>query len=199
MTRNDGWQHNHQRFGAQLGSLQAILHTKDHLLIQSSESRQREILVQIARNFHQYYGADSELVGSKEAYRKHSHKGNVITVSQHPQTIIPSHSRSAIRINAGKGILVCDYAGKERLYPFQPGLGAIFLQPLSGQRLEMVIWGFDTAGLEYASRLVPMLTGVGQPDFIIVSKACLWKGAAGVLAAGFLDHSWQVSQASYLS
>jgi hypothetical protein len=46
---------------------------------------------------------------------------------------------------------------------------------------------------------LPMLTGVGQPDFIIVSKRCAWEGAAGVHAMGSFDNSWGVSETSFVS
>ena len=81
----------------------------------------------------------------------------------------------------------------------EEGLGAIFLRPLPDERLNIVIWGVDDAGLRSAARLMPMLTGVGQPDFMIVSQACAWKGAAGIVALGFLDYRWNVSKSSYLS
>lgn len=63
----------------------------------------------------------------------------------------------------------------------------------------MVVWGFDKRGLRTAARLVPMLSGVGQPDFIVVGNESTWKGHAGIVAMGFLDYAWNVSQASYLS
>jgi len=51
--------------------------------------------------------------------------------------------------------------------------------------LELDVWGSDARGLEIAARLVPMLTGVGQPDFVIADKTMLEQGAGGVLAMGF--------------
>ena len=104
-----------------------------------------------------------------------------------------------ISIEEGKGVGVRDASGDTRLYPFEDGLGAIFLRPLLEERLEMVIWGFDETGLRQAARLVPMLTGVGQPEFIVCSKDTAWKGVAGVLAMGSFDHHWNVSYASFLS
>ena len=75
----------------------------------------------------------------------------------------------------------------------------MFLRPLEAQRLELVVWGFDLDGLEQAARLVPTLTGVGQPDFIVLSPQCRWKGYGAVYAAGFFDWSWQISLGSYIS
>lgn len=78
-------------------------------------------------------------------------------------------------------------------------MGAIFLRPLLNERLELVVWGFDQQGLRQAARLVPMLTGVGQPEFVVVSQRCAWEGAAGVLAMGSFDNFWNVSEASFVS
>lgn len=92
-----------------------------------------------------------------------------------------------------------DAFGFRRTYQFEAGLGAAFLRPLPDERLELVIWGYDDTGLRQAARLVPMLTGVGQPDFIVVSRRCGWKGASGVLAMGLFDYAWKVSKASFLA
>ena len=88
--------------------------------------------------------------------------------------------------------------GKPRTFHFEEGLGAIFLSPLPDCRLELVIWGIDALGLRLAARLFPMLTGVGQPDFIIVSKRCAWEGAAGALAMGPFTNCWKASDESFI-
>lgn len=76
-------------------------------------------------------------------------------------------------------------------------MGAIFLRPLDDERLELVIWGYDVDGLQQAARLAPTLTGVGQPDFIVTTAECRWRGAAGVAAAGFFSYDWQIAAESY--
>lgn len=97
-----------------------------------------------------------------------------------------------------KGIRIRGPSGLEEVVPFEPGIGAVYLGPLEGERLELLVWGFDVDGLRSASRLMPSLTGVGQPDFVIVRKECMWLGAAGVIAMGFFDYTWNVSKGSYL-
>lgn len=77
-------------------------------------------------------------------------------------------------------------------------MGVIFLRPLEDEKLELVVWGSDIEGLEQAARLVPTLTGVGQPDFLVLSESCRWKGHAGLYAACFFDHSWRISPGSYI-
>lgn len=152
--------------------------------------------LQIARNLFQYFGADAEIIESASAYQ--GEVGNLIRVEK-GSTISPSHLPSyPITVDQGKGICIRDARGSERLYGFEEGLGALYLSPLPHERLELKIWGFDEDGLRQAARLLPMLTGVGQPDFILVRKRCAWEGAGGVLGMGSFDSFWNVSEASFL-
>lgn len=47
--------------------------------------------------------------------------------------------------------------------------------------------GTDDTGLERATRLLPLRTGIAVPDFIVVSQAANWIGAGGVVAAGYVQ------------
>ena len=76
---------------------------------------------------------------------------------------------------------------------------AIFVRPLGTGKLELVIWGADDERTWQAARLMPTLTGVGQPDFVVLSESCKWKGVDGVVAMGFFGHNWNVTRSSYLS
>lgn len=105
----------------------------------------------------------------------------------HPITIDSHNSLSIKRDTGGEG----KYSGQS--------IGAIFLRPLKSESLELVVWGADEEGLRTAARLAPMLTGVGQPDFVVVSKGILRKGADGVLALGFFDTQWKVSKNSFFT
>jgi hypothetical protein len=64
---------------------------------------------------------------------------------------------------------------------------------LPEERLELVVWAADRASLQAAVRLMPMMTGVGVPDFVVADTTMLWKGVEGALAMGFLDENWQAS------
>ena len=164
--------------------------------MQSQKHQTFAIASQVSRNLFQYFAADSEIitaVGDEKATT-----GNIITVVQGIESTLLRTTSHAIEVRPESGLCVRLATGYQKCYPFVKGLGAIYLQPLVGERLQLVIWGFDETGLRYASRLVPMLTGVGQADFIVVSRECLWKGTAGALAMGFFDHAWNVSHASYL-
>lgn len=84
-------------------------------------------------------------------------------------------------------------------YLSSAGLGAIFLRPLPVGAVELVVWGYDADGLDVVSRLVPMLPGVGQPDFVVADRRMLQEGAGGVLAMGFFDHLWNITENSYFT
>ena len=155
--------------------------------------------LQISRNLFQYFSGDSDI--------SHPHRplstpspGNVISVGigREPQTL--GNGIGHPISSEAEGICVkIPNTTDRKCYRYQPGLGAIFLRPLEDARLELVVWGLDEAGLRQAARLVPTLTGVGQPDFVILDDQCRWKGHAALLAAGFLDYAWQVSAGSYLT
>lgn len=176
--------------------MDAILRTRGSFLILAPSPSVSAAASQIARNLFQYFGADSKIVECQRV--PPSQIGNVISLLIGPTVSFPRPILPFVRF-LPTGISLLDALGYEHSYEFEEGLGMVFLRPLVGERLEMVVWGFDEAGLHQASRLLPMLTGVGQPDFVILSKKCSWKGAAGVLAMGFFDHKWRVSRASFLS
>jgi hypothetical protein len=97
-------------------------------------------------------------------------------------------------------IVVENAQGSKRTYRLRKdGLAAIYLRPLPNERLELIVWGVDAASLKVAARLVPMMTGVGVPDFVIADSKMLWKGIEGTLAMGFLDENWNVSSNAILS
>jgi len=96
------------------------------------------------------------------------------------------------------GIKIRDEVGLEHFYAVEhDGLAAVFLRPLEHDRLELVIWGSTHDSLAVAARLVPMLTGVGQPEFLIVTKESKLKGLEGVVAMGSFDSQWNMSKASF--
>lgn len=155
--------------------------------------------LQVSRNLFQYFAADSEIVdvsgnGGCGEY-------NTIKISLGKDSIRNTSvtTASAIGLVEDEGVYICRPNGKNRLFKYQEGLGAIFLRPKDVDMLELAVWGFDAVGLRQAARLLPMLTGVGQPDFVIVSKKCAWEGAAGVLAMGSFDNFWKVAEGSFVS
>ena len=196
MTQDEHWKCLSQRYGSQLGALDAILRTRGPLLIQSQGSNTLKTALQISRNLYQYFGADGLITESVDS--DDTSPSNVISIYQGADTLPETVPAFPIEFDATKGICIRNAAGRQKCYPLTAGVGTLFLHPLPMERLQLVVWGFDEAGLRSASRLMPMLTGVGQADFIVAGPECSWKGAAGVMAAGFFDTSWNVSAASYM-
>ncbi len=155
------------------------------------------VALQISRNLFQYFGADSEIVQLDAPLGEH--KGNLITVSLGRGIPLCPLANFPVAIDKERGVSVSSKYGAKRFFEFQEGLGALLLRPLPSERLELLIWGYDIHGLRHAARLLPIVTGVGQPDFVIVSKKCAWRGAGGVHAMGFFNSLWEVSENSFVA
>ena len=184
----------------QFGNIEAILRSKGVFNIANANVATKPIALQIARNLHQYYAADSAIRESESQI--HDEKGNLITVSLGDKFSTPTKGNFPINVGAFS-LTIRDDVGVVTEYPRYVGqdigLGAIFVRPLGDDRLELVVWGVDLKGLEIAARLVPTITGAGQPDFVITTTRCLERGLGGVLAMGFFDSLWNVSKTSYLT
>ena len=195
---NCDWRSIEQRYGTQLGSLDSILRSRGpfKIVVPDPGTATARVALQISRNLFQYFTADTEIVSF--AAPKFDGGNHIrVEVGEHlSRSTLKSHP---ITVEKNTGIAVRDSLGMRREYAFKEGLGAIFLRPLPNERLEMVVWGYDTNGLSHAARLVPTITGVGQPDFVVVSRKCAWKGMGGTLAMGFFDSFWNVSRASFLA
>ena len=181
----------------QLGPLDSILRTSGRLVIRTWSTETVDMALQVSRNLFQYFAADSEIIHSNADVDQG--EGNVISLALGFDFLGRSSEIHSIAVTKDRGLVLRKHNGQTRAYELQGGLGVIYLRPLVGGRLELVMWGYDNWGLKLASRLVPMLTGVGQPEYIVVSNACAWKGAAGVLAMGSFDNSWNLSEASFIS
>ena len=186
-----------ERFTTQFGGINALLGTNGPFTIQYTSRSAQKLALMISQNLLQYFGADSILENDRVDANKREH-GNLITIgvgnsvgtgylTAHP--IVVSTDSLAIR----------DARGAERVIgPSVGGLGAIYLRPLQHQRLELVIWGTDYNSLFTASKLMPLMTGTGQPDFVVTTVESRWRGLDGAAALGFFDFAWNVSSLSYL-
>lgn len=165
-----------------------------------------DLAVEISRNLFQYYRADSEILIARASAPDDSAEtgqgprrraGNSITVAvsshlptydleQFPIQVCPPY----VRLQTSDGGIV-SYATDE-------AVAAIFLRPRPAERLELVVWGQNKASVVLAARLIPILTGTGQADFVILGKDCAGGGAAGVLAIGFFNQWWRVTGSSFL-
>ncbi|KAL8808987.1 MAG: hypothetical protein Q9200_003830 [Gallowayella weberi] len=194
VSNSDEWLRT-QRHGRWLGGLDAILDTHSQLMV-LTPSETCSLAIQISRNLFQYFGADAEVIGPDQPSETSRENRIILSLGPFDHASSAAAQFESLHIDEGKGLVVRDVRGRLTTYAFTQGLGAIFLRPGRSGTLELVIWGFDDLGLRFAARLIPMLTGVGQPDFVIVGKQCSWKGIAGVHALGFFDNSWNIAKCS---
>ena len=187
-----------ERHGVQLGTLDAILRSSGRFLIRYEPDSTYKIALQVSRNLYQYFSADSELLVGHSSVDEESGNAISITIGE-TLPLLSMGSSFPIDIIEKQGLRVRGAGGESTIFSFQAGLGAIMLRPMPDERLELVVWGFDSLGLRLASRLLPMLTGTAQPDFTIVSERCGWMGAGGVLAMGFFDSHWNVTNTSFIT
>ncbi|KAK3079214.1 hypothetical protein LTS18_005442, partial [Coniosporium uncinatum] len=157
------------RRGRQLGGLLAILRTHGAFTIRYKDKDSYDLALQVSRNLHQYFSADTLLLGDNEY--NDNHTGNLITVVTGDRPQASAMPEFPIQPGPAGGLRVRDSHGRERSYGEEDGtsgLGAIYLRPLSNERLELVIWGADSDATARVARLLPLVTGVGQPDFVVL-------------------------------
>ena len=196
--------------------MDAILRSRGVFRIRDLLGTLPEIALQISRNLHQYFGADTII--SNDLKDEAIGSGNVIDVLLLPQ----AEARTLSTDGAHRCRQLCDEFlhlrhtrdnndlmislslpdGREKWYKTPAnswGFSGAFLSPLENEQLSLIVWGTSKEALRFAARLVPMLTGTGQPDFIICDQRCTWKGAEGVLAMGSFDHEWNITRSSFVS
>jgi len=179
--------------------LDSILQTHGRFKIYSGRNMSESAMaLQISRNMCQYFNADADLLYEDE--KNEQDNGNIIRIVITDRiNLSPSFNTASPRASNTSSVQVTDHDGNVHSYDSDNGLGAIFINQTLTDRSELVIWGSTESGLDIAARLVPMLTGVGQPDFVIADRNMLWKSAGGVLAMGFFDRSGRASTNSYFS
>ena len=180
-----------------MGALDSILFTHGRFLVYSPRDEAFDVALQISRNLFQYFAADVEIFHEDEQLAHH--EGNVIKVALGREVTLCPLAGFPIGVDRDRGISIRTKRSEMKVYNFEEGLGAILLRPLPDERLELLIWGYDICGLRQAARLLPMMTGVGQADFVVSTQKCAWKGAAGVHAMGFFDSLWEVSENSFIT
>lgn len=191
------WPNLATRYGRQRGALDAIMNTFGPLTVFACAEVNRQLALQISRNMLQYFGADCEILEDQEYRPELVRGGNVVVLIRGSQ--VPPSLLSSFPITVQNDVLRLEAKdGFTRKIEAAAGMGAAFLRPLPGERLELVIWGYDDDGLSRAARLIPTITGAGQPDFVILRADSGWKGSGGAVALGFFDHDWQISRSSQL-
>jgi hypothetical protein len=161
------------------------------------------LALQASRNFHQYFGADSVLIDASSTdtgeHGRDTPDGHSVVFALGANIKPCSVKEFPIEIKSDGELTVRQPSGRisRPSRGFDKPLGAIYIRPASSG-IELVVWGSDEAMLRQSARLIPMLTGTGQPDFIIVTEEAMWKGVEGC-HLGFFDAWWQVSKASVIS
>lgn len=182
-----------KRSGRQLGSMTALLRSQGPFIVRHAGSNpMSHIALQISRNLHQYFQADTHISSSPSYLIPSNSTGNVITLAV--GSSLGSQNGFPIRVDQSS-ITVRTYRGQVQEYG-EEARSAAFLRPLEGERLDLVLWGADEEGLRQAARIVPMLTGVGQPDFVVFGESVKWRGIEGALAMGFFDSDWEITGSS---
>lgn len=149
----------------------------------------------MSRNLNQYFRADTIILSRATKTEFGNASGNIILLGL-GDDLKGAKPDFPIQVSSSS-IALKDSRGREQQY--SDARAAAWLRPLGGERLELVLWGKDDEGLRQAARLLPMLTGVGQPDFVVLGEEAKWKGIEGALAMGFFDSHWQVTASSFVS
>ena len=193
---NNAWGSLSERSGRQRGPMDAILRSKGSFQIVYRSSIELSVGLQISRNLLQYYGAAADLKALSDYKEAQGTSGNVIvlTLGSGP----PPAELIGFPLKEEDGLIHVRSWDSAEYHAVADATGAAYLRPLPDERLELVLWGSDEAGLRQAARMVPTLTGVGQPDFVVFGNSARWEGVGGVLAMGFFDYSWNISSTSYL-
>ncbi|KIW92854.1 uncharacterized protein Z519_06703 [Cladophialophora bantiana CBS 173.52] len=191
------WKTLGERYGRQRGVLDAILRSAGPFEVVYDSDETLSIAVQTSRNFLQYFGGDTNIVASSRYEQALDKEANVITIWL--GTFVPDSPLPGFPIRlVNEQILFTAADSRLISLNLESGMGGVWLRPLPGERLELVVWGVDEVGLRQAARLVPTIAGAGQPDFVILGNEARWKGHGGAIAMGFLDRNWKISSASYL-
>ncbi|KKZ60834.1 hypothetical protein EMCG_04482 [[Emmonsia] crescens] len=135
-----------------------------------SEQIMMNVALQISRNLLQYFAADSRILppqtiecnssnSIEEEEEEMRGPGNLITIAignDLPPPALLLHDtfpvymdedQLTVRTTNVHASSSSTRSTTTTKYPLEPDLGAIFLRPLPCQRLELVVWGADVAGL----------------------------------------------------
>jgi predicted esterase len=186
-----------ERLGRQRGGMDAVMRTQGPFEIVLSDDTIAQAAVQVSRNLHQYFGADSRISPGSQYSQALTRNGNVIVLALGDDAPQPLLESFPVNVVDGK----VRFRNAENKLSACLGVGitsGAWLRPLHDQRLELIVWGADMDGLGQATRMIPTLTGAGQPDFVLFGEH-FGKEQGDPVAAGFFDYSWNISASSYFA
>jgi predicted esterase len=192
-----------------LGGINAVLRTGGAFRVRhygSGPFNTFDIALEISRNLQQYYRADSFI---EDAETQPSALGDASNVTISIMVArVPDSSAAPFRFpieivdekgRCGIAIRAAGTQHETSVVASQGITGAIFVRPLpsSATQLELVVWGATVEDAAWAARLIPTLTGVGQPDFVLFDQRIRWMGPQAA-AMGFFDTFWNITPSSVL-
>jgi len=180
------------------GGLSAILRVSySPLVINATTVELSSLAEQVSRNLNNYFGADTEIVISPNHTQNHIWNQHAIILATgdslpHPSSQITFPIRIASS-SVGSRLEIRSKAGSWRNFASGETHGAIFLRPGLDQGLEIVVWGSNIEMTEQAARLIPLMTGTGQPDWVFCRKEMMWKGVEGC-DMGWFNAWWEIQE-----
>ncbi|KAF9107795.1 hypothetical protein BGX29_004854 [Mortierella sp. GBA35] len=218
MSRSDEWRQ-HERHRETYGPAIQVLEKRVVIVLgshfdeypKSEDGAQFEktadrIAQLVAHDIYQYGRGDVEVITDIEFLARYGDtlegssggdvKMNVVLIGD-------SHQNSATKLVLGQRkqeVIIDSQEGMVSIHPEsshsgeeyqQPGVGLLMIRPWGPSNLAMVIAGVDPQGLEIAARLFPKRTGMLVPDWIVTGPEMGWKGAGGILAAGYWGNHWE--------
>ncbi|KAF5373151.1 hypothetical protein D9758_001792 [Tetrapyrgos nigripes] len=177
------WKVSHDPIHGQLsGRMQTILASKGPIALvipDVSHDQELSVALRIAHDLHTYHRIDSAIIQSSEVFTTDVvNEGNVVVIGNGAAAQLKNEFE------------IRDPPPEQPLR--LPGTGILFLHPhpknADGQMI--LLQSTDSAGLEKASRLFPVRTGVPVPDWLIIGPESDRVGSAGIISAGVWSSSW---------
>jgi len=153
------------------------------------------VALRIAHDLHLYHKLDSEIITESVALRRSQHRtwpaGNVVfigTASSQFAKLVLQEGKTSFHI-----VDSYIFFNHRRFNKFGEAVLFTHPHPAGGQGSMLFIIHNDKNGLERASRLFPIRTGVAVPDWIIVGDKMDNFGAGGVKGAGVWGLDWKLN------
>ncbi|WVF71435.1 hypothetical protein IAT40_006239 [Kwoniella sp. CBS 6097] len=157
------------------------------------------IAKRISQDLFVYHRLDSEIISDREGLIRVADgsigEGNVVVIGRPEENLYANWMIKQDKVPLTfptKGVFLLQ---DKLVYDRGAGLISLYPHPTSASGLSVLIAGNDELGLELASRLFPIRTGVPIPDWAIVSPRSRWQAAGGLIGAGFWNGEWGWSEA----
>eukprot|EP01119_Soliformovum_irregulare_P000412 TRINITY_DN10284_c0_g2_i1.p2 TRINITY_DN10284_c0_g2~~TRINITY_DN10284_c0_g2_i1.p2 ORF type:complete len:818 (+),score=238.26 TRINITY_DN10284_c0_g2_i1:2873-5326(+) len=193
------WEQGERRI-EQLGPAFHVM--SDKFAIVYGSLRDREIYlksaVDLANAWFLYANGNVSVISDEEYLQNFQDwNGNIILMGD------PSSNSASAKLS-GEFPVKFDQDGRSfridrKFYNASRDLGLLFVGKLGPTTTLLSLSGTTPENFELARMSVPIFSGMEVPDFMVMTPEMKWKGAGGILAAGYWDHKWQLSrESSYL-